>query len=125
MDTGGVVAVVLRGGPIAETALCCGQGCDVFFFEGLVVAAFEHEGVAVLLLIIKVFSPGVEGGEAGGFCQHGVEALIFQVQERQATVTIAFGIEANRDAAAVVRGIGLFAVDVVGRTRVVDKLINF
>lgn len=81
MDTGSVVTPVLGSAAVAEVALFGRQRCDVFFFEGLVVAAFEYERVPVLLMVVEVFSPGVEGGKMGCFGEYGVEAAVFEVEE--------------------------------------------
>ena len=81
MDAGGVVTPVLGSGAVAESALFGRQSCDVVFFQGLIVAAFEHERVSVLLLVVEVFSPGVEGGEMGCFGEYGVETAVCEVEE--------------------------------------------
>lgn len=81
MDAGSVVTPVLGRGAVAKSALFSWQSCDVFFFEGLIVAAFEYERVPVLLLVIEVFAPGVEGGEMGCFVEYGVEAAVCEVEE--------------------------------------------
>ena len=81
MDAGSVVTPVLGSGAVAKSALFGRQSCDVFFFEGLIVAAFEYKRVPVLLLIVEVFAPGVEGGEMGGFVEYGVEAAVCEVEE--------------------------------------------
>ena len=125
MDTGSVVTPVLGSGAIAESALFGRQNCDVFFFEGLIVAAFEHERVPVLLMIVEVFAPGVEGGEMGCFGEYSVETAVCEVEEGQAAVLIVVGIISDCDAASISRGIGLFAIDVVGGARIVDELVDF
>ena len=81
MDAGSVVSSVLGSGAVAEVALFGRQRCDVVFFQGLIVAAFEYECVPVLLLIVEVFAPGVEGGKTGCLGEYGVETAIFEVEE--------------------------------------------
>ena len=125
MDAGSVVTPVLGRGAVAESALFGWQSCDVFFFEGLIVAAFEYEHVPVLLLVVEVFAPGVEGGKTGCFGEYGVETAVCEVEEGQATVLVVVRIISDCDAASISRGIGLFAIDVVGGTRIVDELIDF
>ena len=81
MDAGSVVTPVLGRGAIAESALFGWQSCDVFFFEGLIIATFEYERVPVLLLVVEMFTPGVEGGEMGCFGEYCVEATVCKVEE--------------------------------------------
>lgn len=125
MDTGSVVTPVLGRGAIAESALFGWQSCDGFFFEGLIVAAFEYERVPILLLVIEVFAPGMEGGEMGCFGEYSVETAVRKVEEGQAAVLIVLGVISDCDAASISRGIGLFAIDVVGGARIVDELVDF
>ena len=125
MDTGSVVTPVLGSGAIAESALVGRQSCDVFFFQGLIVAAFEHERVSVLLLVVEMFAPGVEGGKTGRFGEYGVETAVCEVEEGQATVLVVLGIISDCDAVSISRGIGLFAIDVVGGAGIVDELVDF
>ena len=82
MDAGSVVTPVLGSGAVAKLALFGWQSCDVFFFEGLIVAAFEYKRVPVLLLIVEVFAPGMEGGETGCFGDYCVEAAVCKVEKR-------------------------------------------
>ena len=125
MDTGSVVLSVLGSGAVAESTLFDRQRCDVFFFQGLIVAASEYERVPVLLMVVEVFAPGVKGGEMGCFGEYSVEATVCEVEEGQATVLTIFGIISNCDAVPICRGIGLFAIDVVGGAGIVDELIDF
>lgn len=125
MDTGSVVTPVLGRGAIAESALFGWQSCDGFFFEGLIVAAFEYERVPILLLVIEVFAPGMEGGEMGCFGDYCVETAVRKVEEGQAAVLVVLGVISDCDAASISRGIGLFAIDVVGGAGIVDELVDF
>ena len=125
MDAGSVVTPVLGRGAVAESALFGWQRCDVFFFEGLIVAAFEYERVPVLLLVVEVFAPGVEGGKTGCFGDYSVETAVCKVEEGQAAVLVVVRIISDCDAASISRGIGLFAIDVVGGAGTVDELIDF
>ena len=125
MDAGSVVTPVLGRGAVAESALFGWQSCDVFFFEGLIVAAFEYEHVPVLLLVVEVFAPGVEGGKTGYFGDYSVETAVCKVEKGQAAVLVVLGVISDCDAAAISRGIGLFAIDVVGGTGIVDELVDF
>lgn len=81
MDTGSVVSSVLGSGAVAKSALFGWQRCDVVFLQGLIVAAFEHERVSVLLMVVEVFAPGMKGGEMGCFGEYGVEAAVCKVEE--------------------------------------------
>ena len=81
MDTGSVVPSVLGSGAVAEPALFGRQRCDVVLFQGLIVAASEYERVPVLLMIVEVFAPSMEGGEMGGFGEYGVEAAVCKIEE--------------------------------------------
>ena len=78
-----------------------------------------------MLLVVEVFAPGVEGGETGCFGEYCVETAVCKVEEGQATVLIVVRIISDCDAASISRGIGLFAIDVVGGAGIVDELVDF
>ena len=78
-----------------------------------------------MLLVVEVFAPGVEGGKTGCLGDYCVEAAVCKVEEGQAAVLTVLGIISNCDATPICRGIGLFTIDVVGGTGIVDELVDF
>ena len=126
MDAGSVITPVLGRGAIAESALFGWQSCDVFFFEGLIVAASEYERVARLVAGSRGVLPRRERRGNGVLRRLQCGGCRPQGRGKDRPPSwVVVRIISDCDAASISRGIGLFTIDVVGGTGIVDELVDF